>query len=85
MRNEVDRLKEDKVNRDDWELSNFNINERIDNLEKLIRATQTDASTAINDRQSDKSSALDEQAIKDLLDKLAALQKQVNDIGASLP
>lgn len=72
-------LKEHKVGNEEFELSNFNTNERIDLLEKFKNNAPTDvASTAAfnhsNNGDNDK-------AVNDLANKLAALQKQLDNMG----
>ena len=79
MRDEINKLKQNKVGNEEYEVSNFNINERLDMLEKKSNdVVHTDnASTAINPStlSNNGGSAIDEAALADIVNKLANLQK----------
>jgi len=48
LKEQINLLKSNKVGNDEFELSNFNINERLDMLEKLKLSPTDVASTAAN-------------------------------------
>tara|TARA_B110000285_G_C15122353_1_gene618002 strand:+ start:1097 stop:1354 length:258 start_codon:yes stop_codon:yes gene_type:complete len=80
LKEDVNKLKDNKVEHEEFELSNFQINERIDLLEKLKNAAPTAltdvASTMAFNPSTVSNNGANDDALSDLANKLANLQKQ---------
>ena len=71
LKDDVNKLKDNKVEHEEFELSNFHINERIDLLEKLKNTAPTDAASTMAFVPSTVSN--NDDALSDLAHKLANL------------